>query len=176
MTWNNFYKDKLNDKYLNYIKTKYSPYIEIVKSSGNSYLEIGGGIGSITKLIYDNLKSFIVTDKDPFMLKLSQINLKSLDVKIKKLDATKPFNIKADVIHSHGMLEHLSFKQIKQNIVFSTKNCKTLIHYVPSNKYTYKSFGDELLLSPNEWKQLVNPTEIIEFNKGYDLILIWRNK
>jgi len=175
MTWNNFYKDKLNDKYLNYIKTKYTPYIEVVKSSGNSYLEIGCGISSITKLIYEKNKAFIVTDKDPFMLRLSKLNLKALNVKIKKMDATNPFDIRTDVIHSHGMLEHLTPNQMKQSIDCSLSQCKTLIHYVPSNKYDYKSYGDELLLSPKEWKQLVNPTEIIEFNKRYDLILIWRN-
>jgi hypothetical protein len=44
---------------------------------------------------------------------------------------------------------------------------------VPGEKYKEPSFGDERLLSIEKWMDL-NPTDIIEFNEGFDLILYWK--
>ncbi len=176
-SWKEFYSNKLNKEYQYYIQTRYSPYINFLNQlKGNSFLEIGCGISSITKLIYDKNKKFIISDKSSKMLHLSNINLKELKVQSKIINAIKFIDNRVDVIHSHGMLEHLTPNQMKQSVECSLRQCKTLVHYVPSNKYNYKSFGDELLISPKEWGELVDPSEIIEFNNGFDLILIWENK
>ena len=172
--WLNFYKDKQNDRYLEYINTKYSPFLsllqkEIKKASTKKIMEIGCGLGSITKLLTTN-KETIVVDKNESLMNF-------IDLKAKKVvrDITKPFIEKVDLIHSHGLLEHLSDLQIKQTIREELKCSSLLVHYVPSNKYTNKSFGDERLLTPKQWKEICSPSNIIEFNNGLDLILIWTN-
>ena len=35
------------------------------------------------------------------------------------------------------------------------------------------SFGDERLMSAWEWKRKFQPSSIIEFNEGKDLVLVW---
>jgi len=172
--WFNFYKDKQNDSYLDYIGTKYSPFLsllqkEVDKKQVKRIMEIGCGLGSITKLLKTN-KARVVVDKNKMLINF--INLKAEKV---VRDITKPFIEKVDLIHSHGLLEHLSDFQIRQTIREELKCSNLLVHYVPSNKYTYKSFGDERLLTPKQWKEICSPSNIIEFNNGLDLILIWTN-
>ena len=176
--WLNFYKNKLTERYLQSLEKRYTPFITLLKKEikkGYKIAEFGCGISNITKLIIDSYKecTYWVTDKDSDMLKLSELNIKK-KIKYILFDILNQFDKKFDIIHSHGVLEHLSPNNIKKAINNQLKICSNLIHYVPSSKYNYKSFGDELLLSKQEWRALVNPTEIIEFNKGYDLILVWK--
>ena len=95
-----------------------------------------------------------------------------------KLDIRNPMPLELyteyNIIHSHGVLEHFEDHEIHEILHYQKAISPLLIHYVPSDKYTYKSFGDERLLSKEYWKENFNPTEIIEFNSGYDLILKWR--
>lgn len=168
--WYNFYKHKQSNEYLEYIQTRYNPFISLLNSEikhCKSIMEIGCGIGSITKLL--NFSG------DRFILDRNKSILEFADIKAYKIlqDITNPFTTKIDLVYSHGVLEHLTDKEIKTTIREQKKVCNKLIHYVPSNKYNYKSFGDERLLCINNWKYLCEPDKVIEFNSGYDLMLIW---
>lgn len=175
-TWLGFYQNKLNKNYLSNLEDKYTFFISLLKTEmegKQTIAEFGCGISNITKLIMNNNSEFSVIDNNTNMLKLSRSNLNK-NINYILLDITKRYNKNFDLIHSHGVLEHLSINNIKKSIGNQLKISNNLFHYVPSNKYNYKSFGDELLLSKEQWKGLVNPDEIIEFNNGYDLILKWR--
>lgn len=175
--WHNFYKNRIGESYTYYISKQYSPFIEEIKKRINpqsKVLEMGCGIGSVTKILSDLINaSYYISDISQEMISLSILNLKGRTFNHLRWNIKKEFKEKVAIIHSHGVLEHFNDRDIKQIITNQLKCCKNLLHYVPSNKYNYKSFGDERLLSKNKWKELVRPKEIIEFNNGYDLILRW---
>jgi trans-aconitate methyltransferase len=183
--WSAFYKDRMNTSYENYLRERYAPFInEIVKRPYKIIAEYGCGPGFITKIIQNDYPRQNVTyylhDNDADILRLAQHNLYDKsnvgNIFIKYNDITKtPMLLprKVDIIHSHGVLEHFDNESIANIIALQRNNAKTLIHYVPSNKYTTPSFGDERLMSPSEWQDICNPTKIVEFNDGFDLVLIW---
>jgi len=171
--WATFYKDRLNESYYKHINKRYSPFIKEIKrnlSKDLTVVELGCGIGSISRSLKSSKCKLICVDNNSSMLKMSKRNKLSHAIFIKQ-DITKSYKIKADIAHSHGVLEHFSDEQIRKIIKIQKKQYKTLIHYVPSKKYKNPSFGDERLMTVNQWKRICNPDEIIEFNNGYDLIL-----
>jgi len=173
MTWENFYKNRLNIDYFNHIKKHYKTFIKEIENSINEnskVLEIGCGIGSITRAL-NKSADYHISDKDSDMLKLSQLNT-NIDGFV--YDILEELKMRFDVVHSHGVLEHFNKEDVNKIIKNQLKIAKTLIHYVPSNKYKEQSFGDENLLNKEEWKRICEPNEIKEFNNNHDLILIWR--
>ncbi|OQY10304.1 MAG: hypothetical protein B6I28_01270 [Fusobacteriia bacterium 4572_132] len=175
MNWYNFYKDRLNISYNKHIEKKYSLFIKEIEkliNPNSTILEMGSGIGSITKILNKRKKgNFLISDINKNMLKLSNQNLKSIPSFI--FDIKNHLYKKVDIIHCHGVLEHFDNTDIQKIIKNQLKSCTHLIHYVPSNKYKIQSFGDERLLSKEEWFNLIKPKEIIAFNNNYDLILKW---
>lgn len=180
-TWYNFYKNKVNNKYYNYITNRYKPFIDEIKKeikNNNYIIEMGCGLGNITKSLlktYPHCRYKII-DNDSKIIYLAIDHLDAIMVEWDLFDITMPFpyNQNCDIIHSHGVLEHFSDSDISEILQNQLKVSPILIHYVPSNKYNYKSFGDERLLSKEYWMKHFSPSEIIEFNNGYDLILKWR--
>ena len=175
--WGNFYQKKLNDSYLSYLKSSYSPFINEINGllrKGFKVAEMGCGMGNITKILHESRDDFnsICFDNNVDMLRLSEFNLGN-DFIVRKHDIVNLLEESFDLIHSHGVLEHLSIDEMKQVIKNQLKMSKRLVHYVPTSKYSYKSFGDEKLLSIKEWKEALNPDESIDFNNSKDLILIW---
>lgn len=80
---------------------------------------------------------------------------------------------KWDTIHSHGVLEHFDQEDVKTIIKNQLAAAEVLVHYVPGNKHKTPSFGDERLLSLDEWKKMVRPTHAFAFNDDHDYVLIW---
>lgn len=177
--WNKFYQNRIGDSYLIYAAKRYSPFIDVLQKAvrekqATRVGEFGCGIGTITKLMEKSSLTFTLIDNDEEILALTEYQFHT-KVDRQKHDILIPIEKKFDIIHSHGVLEHFTPNEVKQIIDNQLKISPCLIHYVPSDKYDYRSFGDERLLSKEEWNGLIHPTEIIEFNNGYDLILIWKN-
>lgn len=177
--WADFYKNRLNERYTNHVNKKYAPFIEVLKAqNAKTIAEFGCGIGTITKILIDQKVGDIhhLLDNCRSMLAMAHQNLTGLEFEMYLHNILKPFDFveKLDMIHSHGVLEHFSDQDIRQIISNQKDLAKVLVHYVPSHKYDKPSFGDERLLTVDEWKKICQPTEIIEFNNGYDLILIWK--
>lgn len=175
-SWYDFYKDRVNNiSYEEYFKKRYALFLNMLSENMNgNVLEVGCGTSLVTKLVYKNGVSFNILDNDCNMFSLSNKTLQKRLVSRYYGDIRKGFINRYGLIYSHGVLEHFSPAEIRSIIEKQLRVCDRLIHYVPSDKYTYKSFGDELLISKEEWKNICNPDNIIEFNNGYDLILIWR--
>jgi SAM-dependent methyltransferase len=191
--WAQFYQDRINDRYLSHIERRYGTFIELLRASiSNEHkyiVEFGSGPGNITKLLDKTHKNkeFILLDNNKEILNLAKENLQRCNNLIKYIeydirneyiedDIKNNFKITPDLIHSHGVLEHFSNEEIK--MIIDNQKCFNvpIIHYVPSWKYRTPSFGDERLLTAENWKNICNPDKIIEFNDGYDYALCWNLK
>lgn len=182
--WYNYYKNRQNDRYRKHIETKYADFIDYIINSipnkGKEPIhlhEAGCGAGNVSLAVYKKLRkdamNFHITmsDKCKDMLELAHENL---EVSYKAvLDVTYDKLPEADVVFSHGVLEHFDDETIVKIISNQLFTADKVIHYVPSNKYEKPSFGDERLLTVEQWQEICNPTSIIEFNDGLDLILTW---
>jgi len=176
--WTEFYQDRLNSEYYAHISRKYGRFISEVKKAirpGDVVVEFGCGIGNISRALSNLECSLICVDNVNDMLTFSAKNKLQGRAQFILADITKPYFIPGDVAHSHGVLEHLSNRQIQEAIKLQLKQYRELIHYVPGHRYKFPSFGDERLMTPEQWDAICKPDEIIEFNEGYDLILKWRN-
>jgi sialic acid synthase SpsE len=142
---------------------------EIKALTPKTICEEGCGVGTISSLLDIENKELFDIDDD--MIKLTKINTQG---KIYKADILKKVHSKKlDIIFSHGVLEHFDDNDIRTIISRQREQAKNVLHYVPTNKYKYKSFGTERLMSIERWGTLVRPNKIIQFNQDKDAILIW---
>lgn len=182
--WYKFYQDRQNIIYKKHIETRYEEFIHYIINSlpdkGKKPIHIheaGCGAANLSAALYKQLKelelNFHITlsDKCPDMLELAHENLSEGYKAL--IDMTKDRLPTADVIFSHGVLEHFDNQTITKIVANQLQSANKVIHYVPSDKYSKPSFGDERLMSAEQWQEICNPTYIEEFNKGYDLILSW---
>lgn len=175
--WSDFYSSRMeSETYLEYFSKKYSIFLQYLRYNmrfKKRVAELGCGTSLVTKLVWQPNIKFSVGDIDQDMLNLSKKQLGTLPVTISKCNLLKPLLGSFDLIYSHGVLEHFSNRQLRIIVSNQLEQCNHLIHYVPSNKYLHPSFGDERLMTPNDWKRIVHPDRVISFNNGYDLILEW---
>ncbi len=176
--WTDYYQNRINNPlYETKFRQRYFPFLSLVEGTvkpGMNVLESGCGTGLVTKQlnIDANISCF---DYSPGMLRLSEINLQK-KIKRSQFDIRERLGETYDVIYSHGVLEHFQDDELKQIVENQKQKSKTMIHYVPSYKYGAGSFGDERLMTKEQWMEICDPEKIIDFNNGFDYILVWRNK
>lgn len=182
--WYNFYKDRQNMIYKKHIETKYADFIDTIinnlPDNGKKPVHIheaGCGAANVSLAIYNKLKQqginfhISMSDKCKDMLELAHENVpEAYKAQIDVLIEQPPH---ADVIFSHGLLEHFNDEDIVKLLTNQLRQTNKVIHYVPSSKYKKPSFGDERLMTSEQWQKICNPTSIVEFNDGHDLILTW---
>jgi site-specific DNA-adenine methylase len=190
MSWFNFYKNRVNSSYLEYAEKRYKPMIdkiiELCPENIPTLIEGGCGIGTISCILSKKLKNsqIFAFDISMEMLSLAETNIMNNDcsnvwthcldiLEHKSNNFYHKDRKKADVAFSHGVLEHFSDDEIR-TIIFNQKQyAKNVVHYVPTSKYKVPSFGDERLLSMDEWIDITNPKQAILFNDNYDLLLVF---
>lgn len=185
MKWSEFYNGRNTESYRKYFWMKYRPFIDFIGDIASSIEmpavhEQACGMGNVTRLLSEmNMVSpeyLSASEIDPEMLLMAANTLFSSGkegIHLFREDAFRPFESGYDIIHSHGFLEHFDDEKINTLIETQLECAHHVVHYVPSALYKEPSFGDERLMSPNDWIQIANPDDIIEFNNGFDLILYW---
>lgn len=198
MNWYDHYRDRLNDKYIKHIETKYDYFISRIENHLTAILEnnrvtdinlieLGAGCSNISIILYDRLKAkypyrifFHAMEKDYEMFKLSSYNIKDRNINlilhdILKMDYQSFFkreNTK-NIYISHGVLEY--FDDIQLSALNSKLFYNESFHYVPSYKYKVPSVGDERLLKKETWINLLttnrNKVKIESFNNGFDYLI-----
>lgn len=177
--WSKFYEGRMGERYQRYVKVRYEPFLRLIENSirpGDAIVEVGCGIGSITRALMDRgqpTRQFRLVDNDPEMLALAENNTGVHYGHCWKMDVRNP-HLWGNIHFGHGLLEHFGDFDINRIVNASWRSARAVFHYVPSAKYLKPSFGDERLMSPEQWQKICQPTEIVEFNNGYDLALIWR--
>lgn len=180
--WSEFYAGRCNARYKEHVRRKYAPFIQGIAYAGLAVhrrgfrpvlREEGAGIGTITAILHADLN--YRADLLMFDLDYEQATLASSNTGLFcDVGSILEPHSKVDVIHSHGVLEHFCDSDIRQ-IVQRQQHEAThaVVAYVPTNKYKTPSFGDERLMSPEDWKRLTEPTHSFVFNQGHDLCLMW---
>lgn len=187
-SWADIYRERMNDLYRAHVRTKYAKFIETILLQQSTqwcspcFLELGCGAGNITRALaeHEPQANFTMIDIDPEMLALADQNTEHIRNRSLHLgdirDSRGDFNIIGmPIVHSHGVLEHHSNDGII-DIINSYKNVGPQVHYVPTSKYVTPSRGDERLLTPAMWDMICHPDEMIEFNDGLDLILVFKER
>ncbi|WP_316196545.1 class I SAM-dependent methyltransferase [Bradyrhizobium sp. SZCCHNS3053] len=173
--WATFYEGRSGADYLAYARIRYAPFIETILTSiqsGDTALELGAGTGTITKALLDARAqaNLVASDIDPEMRRMAMRRLGSA-VDVIDIDATRAPTLRADVVHSHGMLEHFDDDTIRK-VIRTHGHARTQVHYVPG-LYDTPSFGDERLMSVADWWRICEPDQILTFNGGLDYALIF---
>lgn len=166
-TWFNYYHKRIGFGYTKYAAKKYAAFISEILLLSGSITEDGCGIGTISKILKSNGRTVQSFDMLLDMVKLSQMNT----IQATQKNITIP--VVSDIYTSHGVLEHLSDSIIHIILNIQSKLGKHSVHYVPSNKYSNQSFGDERLMTASWWKETFSPDKVVEFNQGKDLALVW---
>jgi SAM-dependent methyltransferase len=176
--WKTFYEGREGHEYLEYVKQRYAPFISAIRARvayNDLILELGSGTGTITKALCVTTGrrcTYAATDYDPEMVKLTKERLTHNDVSVYVEDALHNLHpTKAEVVHSMGMLEHFEDFAI-QKIIDNYRHARVQVHYVPG-LYDAPTFGDERLMSVDEWWRICKPDQIITFNGGLDYALIF---
>lgn len=187
--WGEYYCDRVNNnEYENKFKIKYDYFLKKIsnKIKFNNIIisEYGCGIGSIYKALtnsqYIKFKyKYRMFDNNISQLKSAKENLSKInkyEYEIDYADILKPYNNFSDIIVGHGVLEHFSDYKLDIILKNQSKNANVVIHYVPSDKYNYRSYGDERLLSIDKWSKIFkkhfNNVEVTTFNNELDICIV----
>lgn len=182
MSWSKFYASRVcNEGYISYARSRYAEHLHTIDRTirpGDHVLEVGFGLGTITKILARDEQMPVLFrgyELDPEMIDLAHTNNPEMRNRIHEHSMLHPYRHYCNVVHGHGVLEHLSDADIRKSVEVARRSgARCLIHYVPSAKYVVPSFGDERLLTANQWRDIANPTNIKSYNDGFDYTLIWR--
>lgn len=179
--WYEIYKERMNERYLEHVANKYAPFIERVHAQDASTLvEIGCGAGTITRILREMREEtgwYTLVDNCPKMLGLAVENnpthralFKCQDIRWGWFSDDRSHSA---VVHSHGVLEHFGDEDIRKIVDLSMRSGHAQVHYVPGAKYETPSRGDERLMTPEQWDEILSgfKRRISTFNDGYDIII-----
>lgn len=71
------------------------------------------------------------------------------------------------LIYHQGLLEHFSDEKIQELLKLQTENSFAVVFSIPSKFYGKQDFGDERLLTLEEWEKILKPFEIYQL-RYYD--------
>ena len=181
-SWYKFYKDRMNQQYYDHVRNHYKPFFDFLASSYRSnnfhiMADMGCGPAFSSKVLSQEygVRNIFAFDKDEDVLRLAKNNISGCEgIKAFKLDILDPYILLPfDIIFSHGLLEHFNNHDIQKCLDFQRAHAKFVVHYVPSYKYRVPSYGDERLLNLDQWHKIAKPDYTVEFNDGFDYILVW---
>lgn len=178
--WGQFYSKLTDFDFLVQNANCHLPFFKsILNENPKRILEIGAGTGSMS--IFLSYLGIEVTtlDNDRLVLKNAQALSKKYNGKTKFVfgDGFK-MKHKAnsfDVCFHQGLLEHFSDEDIYRLLDEQLRVAKFAVLSVPNNLYPKQDFGDERLMSKEEWEKLLlkkyQIIESFEYNPFTKIIL-----
>ena len=133
---------------------------------GSRVLEVGFGSGATAVLLADLGYKVTAIDIDDLLVERLQNRYATwvwdgrLDIKKADMFAL-PWEGKAFALAYHeGVLEHFPDEQIVQALREQARVAQWVIFDVPNHRLGVQPFGDERLLSPGHWRQLIQESNL----------------
>lgn len=179
-SWYEIYRERMNASYRSHLVNKYAQFLEQLHFyQGQTTTEIGCGAGNITRLLREmenpGSRNFhFLTDKCPQMVGLAVENNPTPRCMFSVSDITEMVPDKCDMAHSHGLLEHFDDATIRTIVNNMMWTAPIQLHYVPGARYISPSRGDERLMEPKQWREILScfkRVNVTTFNDDLDLII-----
>lgn len=163
--WSDFYSYLSVDEYLYNLSRHRFLLSRLLKLKPRSVLEAGTGSGSLSIFLSAQGLSVVSIDNDNEVLERAKKNCRQFkgNVNFILTDALShlPFDDGFDVAFSQGVAEHFSDEQIKIFVGNQLRVSRCVIISVPNRSY-WQSFGDERLMSTDEWSNILSDFNIRE--------------
>ena len=125
-----------------------------------SLLEVGVGSGAQSSVLSRFVRRTVSLDNDLRILSAARPNTRRYGPSLKLLAAdafTMPFrDTTFGVAISQGLLEHFNDDEIGRLLREQLRVARSVVFSVPSNNYPRQDVGNERLLSPAHWQELVS--------------------
>ena len=176
-TWAEFYTDDITwKKYLEKL-SEHSHYMDkIIELNPSSTLEVGCGPGTRSIFLsYLGIKAKAIDIDKGIINQVIEYNKKFKG--LAEIETADAFNLPYkdnffDVVFNAGFLEHFDDEK-KINLVKEfTRVGKYYIFMVPNKNYRLRPYGNEDLLTKEEWEHILSDFIIIE---SYDIQKSWSN-
>jgi ubiquinone/menaquinone biosynthesis C-methylase UbiE len=162
-SWGHFYADSGSQKYYDDHVAIHREFLdEALAQKPRRLLEAGCGSGIMSVYFSKQRIACTAVDRDAEVLAKARESAAKLGggaVKFMQGDIFRlGFSDGAfDAVFSQGVLEHFDDEMIRKAAKESLRVAPRAWVSVPSGFYNHKDFGDERLLSENEWKKILEP-------------------
>jgi ubiquinone/menaquinone biosynthesis C-methylase UbiE len=130
-----------------------------VRRARGSVLEVGVGSGAQCSLLSRVVPCTVSIDNDERILRVARTNLQRFGPRATLLSADAfalPFrDASFGVAVSQGLMEHFDDAAIGRLLREQLRVCRSAVFSVPSDRYPRQDVGDERLLPPGAWQELV---------------------
>lgn len=171
-TWEEYYRSEVTlHFYLDNIRN-HTPYLEAILDGGSQKIvEVGVGTGTLTTFLSQMADDVLGVDNDPAVLQRAEAVgrqyrgrarwkqadafrlARDLGVEAEVAAGRKPF----DVAATQGLLEHFSDEDIRKLLREQLRVAKRVVASVPSKWYPQRDVGNERLMTPDEWRRILEP-------------------
>ncbi|HML03237.1 MAG TPA: class I SAM-dependent methyltransferase [Candidatus Bathyarchaeia archaeon] len=167
-SWRDFYSQSTRFKVFALDVTGHIYYIlSILARLPKSALEVGSGTGFHSCFISYFGVNVVALDIDREVIELSRRNIKRFGGKASFVVASAfnlPFKDECfDVCFSQGLLEHFDDNFVCRFLEGLIRLGRSITLSVPSNYYPLKEFGDERLLAPTSWSELISKFNLLPY-------------
>jgi len=176
-TWDEFYDNEISwGIYLDKV-ADHKYYLEkIIELKPKKVLEVGCGPGTRSVFLTYLGIDVVAVDNDQGILdSVAEYNKKFKgNVDVKYADAFNlPFkNREFDVVYNAGFLEHFDHDEKKKLVKEFTRVAKYYIFMVPNKAYRLRPYGNEDLMTKDQWEEVLKEFKIID---SADIYKTWSN-
>ena len=172
-SWGDFYSGAGGtDYFLDHIAIHKDFLKEILKRKPKTALE--AGCGSAIMSIFLSMTGIHVTacDRDEAVLqkagKIAESWKTRVDFSKQDLLHLDFPDDTFDLIFSQGVLEHMTDEAIQKSCREILRVGQTFIFSVPNHFYKHRDFGDERLMSADQWRKILSPLGRLELKNYYE--------
>jgi len=166
-TWGGFYP-VASTKDIRHIQEHHKRFFEYVTGAftkGARLLEIGIGTGAFYEELARRGYTMTALEKDKGVIDSARASLKQVNV-FPDIRAGDTFNLKghkdkADMVYHQGLFEHFSDADILRMIREQFKVAPRVVFSVPSAYYPTRDFGNERLMTIEDWRRIVGQFRIV---------------
>ena len=130
-----------------------------LRRAGGSVLEVGVGSGAQSALLSRFVPRVCTVDYDARILAAAQVNLRRFGRQVLSVRAdgfALPFASECfGVAISQGLMEHFSDDDIARLVREQLRVARSVVFSVPSDNYPRQDLGNERLMSPARWQDIV---------------------